>query len=126
MKLQPDCLRDVLIFIEAQTSLFSFIYISQSDIPDNLSDYSYDEIAYHIKQAELSNLIAVNSWYLDGGCTIKYLLPAGHKFLEDIREDTNWAKTKEISKKIGSFSIETLQQIASNVIASLVRSHFGL
>lgn len=94
MKLNPDCVRDVLLYVESNTDLKHFASISPSQMPDELSKYSADEVMYHIKQAELSALLDVPSWYLDGGCLIKYLLPEGHQFLANIREDNNWNKTK--------------------------------
>lgn len=46
----------------------------------------------------------------------------GYDFLEKIKNDTTWNKTKEISKQIGVHSIDVLTQIASSVISSLISS----
>ncbi|MRN27021.1 DUF2513 domain-containing protein, partial [Romboutsia ilealis] len=73
MKLNPDCVRDVLLYVENNTDLKHFASISPLQMPDELSKYPADEVMYHIKQAELSALLDVPSWYLDGGCLIKYL-----------------------------------------------------
>ncbi len=124
MKLNPDCIRDILLCVENGTSLKAPLSINYCNVPDVLSDYSFDEISYHAKQAELSGLISVMSWYYDGGFAIKYLLPAGHEFLSNIRNDSNWVKVKEISQKIGSSSLDVLKSIAANVISSLLRSYY--
>ena len=108
------------------SDLKHFITISPSELPDELSKYVPDEIMYHIKQAELSFLIEVPSWYLDGGCLIKYLLPEGHQFLANIREETNWNKTKEIAKSAGSNSLDALKQIATGVISAIIKAQLGL
>ena len=126
MKLNPDCIRDILLCVEANTDLQHFLSIGPQDIPEEISQYSLDEIMYHIKQAELSGLLIAPSWYLDGGCMIKYLLPSGHQFLSDIREDTNWNKTKEIAKTVGSNSLDALKQIATEVISSVIKNQFRL
>lgn len=123
MKLNPDCIRDVLLYVEGNTSLQEFVYVGPDEIPSELSCYSPDEVMYHIKQAELSRLIDTASWDLDGGCIIKYLLPEGHQFLSNIHEENNWKKTKEIAKAVGSNSLDVLKDIASNVIATLIQSH---
>ena len=77
-------------------------------------------------QACLLNLHTLISGvrYYDGGLTavIFDLTPAGHQFLADIRKDTNWNKTKEIVKNVGSDSLDTLKQIATGVITSLIQS----
>lgn len=80
MVLNPDCIRDILMHIEKNTDLNSWISISPDSLPGKLNDYTSDEIMYHIKQLELSNLICVHSWYLDGSCCISYLSPDGHQF----------------------------------------------
>lgn len=126
MKLNPDCIRDILLLVEHKTSLSNFLDIEPRKLPESLSNYQPDEVMYHIKQCELSGFLFVNSWYLDGSCLIKYLTPDGHKFLSDIREDSNWNKTKECAKKIGSDSLDALKQIASSIIITLIQSQFGL
>ena len=126
MILNPDCVRDILIYVEENSDLRHIVSISPQSIPDELSKYSCDEVMYHIKQAELSSLLNVASWYLDGGCSIYYLLPEGHQFLADIREDNNWNKTKDIAKSVGSNSLDSLKQIATGVITALVQSKLGL
>ena len=126
MKLNPDCIRDILLYVELNSDLRHFISISPSNLPTELEKYSSDEVMYHIKQAELSSLIETPSWYLDGGCLIKYLLPEGHKFLADIREDTTWNKTKEIANSAGSNSLDALKQIATGVVSAIIKSQLGL
>lgn len=122
MKLNPDCIRDILLLVEDSTSLDDYLDISPEDLPENLTNYSPKEVMYHIKQCEMSNLLLVASWYLDGSCMISYLTPCGHQFLADIRQDTNWNKTKAIAKSVGSDSLDVLKQIASGVIATLIQA----
>lgn len=126
MKLNPDCIRDILLYVESNTDLKHFLSISPKKFPEELSQYTDSEIMHHIKQAELSGLLIAPSWYLDGGCMIKYLLPEGRQFIANIREDTNWNKTKEIAKSVGSNSLDVLKQIASDVICSVIHAKLGL
>lgn len=125
MKLNPDCIRDILLLVEETTSLDYSLDITLEELPESLYHYSPEEVAYHVKQCELSNLLIVRSWYLDGDCSISYLTPEGHRFLSDIRKDTNWNKTIEIAKNIGSDSIDVLKQISTGVISALIQSHLG-
>lgn len=126
MKLNPDCIRDILLYVENNTDLEHPLSLDPHQIPDELSPYSGAEIMYHIKQAELSGLLLVPSWYLDGGCLIRYLLPEGHQFLSDIREDSNWNKTKDIAKSVGSNSLDAIKQIATGVITALIQARLNL
>lgn len=61
-----------------------------------------------------------------GSCSVVDLTPKAHEFINNIRKDTNWNKTKEVAGKVGSFSLNVLSQIATNVITSLINSYTGL
>jgi len=126
MKLNPDCVRDILLLVEQETSLEEFLTVFPLTFPDSFKNYSAEEVMYHIKQCELSGFIEVASWYRGGGCLIKYLLPDGHQFLEDVRSDNNWDKTKSIATTVGTYSLDALKQIASGVIQAVVKAQLGL
>ncbi|MEG2342472.1 MAG: DUF2513 domain-containing protein [Bacilli bacterium] len=123
MKLNPDCVRDILLSIEELTGIGKVIVFSTAKNL-NLDQYSDEEIAYHIQQCEYSSLIIVSSRFINGGCIIRDLTPSGHEFLANIRSNNNWNKTKEISKKVGSTSLNVMSQIAANVISELLKKSF--
>lgn len=127
MKLNPDCIRDILISVEEKTSLNDPIRFDPGKIPSTLTQYPDDVILYHVKQCELSGLFGGKTyWFLDGGCMVQYLSPLGHQFLSDIRSDNNWTKTKEIAHTVGSESLSAIKDIATGVISSLVQKQLGL
>ena len=123
MKLNPDCVRDILLLVEESCDYENYLDCP-SEVPESLKDkYSTNELFYHIKQCELSGLIRNVTWFADGeSCSIRDLDPLGHQFLADIRSDTNWNKTKDIAQKVGSTSLDVISKIASEVIASLLKS----
>ena len=51
---------------------------------------------------------------------LSYLRKIVDEFLAEIREDNNWTQIKNIAHKIGCTSLETLSNIATNYIASLL------
>lgn len=61
---------------------------------------------------------------MDGSCIIEDLSPSGHQFLADIRSDNNWNKTKSIAKSVGASSLTAIKEIATNVIAELIKAQF--
>ena len=84
-----------------------------------LTKYSHEEIIYHIRLCSQKSLILGVKYYDNGRLiTISDLSPLGHEFLSNIRENNIWSKTKESAKIIGSFSLDTLQQIAINIISN--------
>jgi|LGVF01.2.fsa_nt_gb hypothetical protein len=126
MKLNPECIRDILLDIEDFTNLNKpFVYQVPYKEETRLSTYDKETALYHIKQCELSHFFTGVNWFMDGGCMIRYLSPSGHQFIADIREDNNWNKTKEVAKSVGSNSLDALKQIAASIISSLIQSQLG-
>ena len=127
MKLNPDCIRDILITVESKTTLNTPVRFDPHSIPFPASNYSDDEVLYHVKQCELSGFFGDEThWFINNGCMVRYLSPAGHQFLSDIRSDNNWNKTKEIAKNVGSESLSAIKEIAAGVITSLIQKQLGL
>lgn len=126
MKLNPDCIRDILLIVEDTADFNSCPdYTHFFNNEDLTSKYSNKEIMYHIRQADLSGLL-YKTKYFKIGFLIEDLTPEGHKFLNDIRNDNNWNKTKNIANQVGSFSLDTLKSVSSGVISNLINQHLGL
>lgn len=127
MRLNPDCIRDILLDIEEYTSISKpFRFPDSIIVETRLSAYDKETALYHMKQCELSYFFSEIIWFMDGGCMIRYLSPLGHQFLADIRDDNNWNNTKAIAKTVGSNSLDALKQIASGIIAKLIQSQLGI
>lgn len=125
MRLNPDCIRDILLTVEEKTGFPAIIeYHKDMQVP-RLDSFSKEEIFYHLSQCKQSNLIH-DVKFNHSGCIIYGLTPSGHRFIEDIRSDTIWTKTKEISKSIGSSSLEVLKQISVGVASELIKTQFRL
>ncbi|WP_333860762.1 DUF2513 domain-containing protein [Clostridium sp.] len=124
MKLNPDCIRDILLTVEETPGVQPQTPYPIDGEYERLGKYSKDEVLYHINQCELSDFFTEVSWFCGGSCVIHDLSPYGHEFLANIRSDTNWSKTKEIALKVGSFSLDALSKIATSVVSSLINNHF--
>lgn len=123
MKLNPDCIRDILFTVEENTSFCAPMEYTDVTEYSRLRPYSNDEVCYHITQCKLSGHITEVNWFIGGTCLIQDLSPNGHELLANIRSDKNWAKTKEVANKVGSFSLDTLSKIAASVISSLINNN---
>lgn len=129
MKLNPDCIRDILLTVENETNFNNYLEYEKSTYSKFklLAKYNHDEIIYHISQCDKSHLIDDVEYYEVGDfIIIKDLSPEGHKFLADIRSDTVWKHVKNISKDIGVSSLSALTQIATGVVTTIIKSHLGL
>ena len=78
----------------------------------------------NVRQCEHSGLFLDVQHYF-GGFSIQDLSPYGHQFINDIRQDNNWNRTKYIAKNVGSFSLDVLKDISSQVITNLISNQLG-
>ena len=125
MKLNPDCIRDILLYVEEHTDLHKHVTFTETISDKKLERYTFDEISYHVKQCELSGYFERTSHSITGDCSVSYLSPAGHQFLSNIRADNIWSDVKEVSKKVGSNSLQAISQIASAVITAIIQNQLG-
>ena len=126
MKLNPDCIRDILLAVEDTSSYGKIISSFELYKSTSLSNYSENEILYHVRQLAWSKMLEQTDFYLDNSFSILDLSPQGHEFHNNIRSDDNWNKTKEFSAKIGSLAVSTLQSVASSIISISIQKYLGL
>ena len=125
MRLDLDCIRDILLTVEENTGYNKFMVINKmSNEYELLNKYDGDKVMYHIIQSKEHGLIESGSRDLGGNIPIGDLTPEGHKFLANIRENNNWNKTKKIANSVGSTSLDAIKQIAVNVISGVIASKF--
>lgn len=120
MKLNVECMRDVLMELE-QASYNESVRIQY--LHEKLSEYSQDEIDYTIIKLEEAGFVdAVIANYNNGKIVlvIDDITYAGHQFLANIQETKIWEKVKKTAADVGSFSVNTLSQIASAVVAQMI------
>ena len=120
MRLNPDCLRDVLLIVESASAFDKIVTATDFEQSSLFEKDSLETWLYHIRQAKQAGLLDDTKFTLDGLFLIKDLTPEGHEFLSNIREEHNWSKTKQIAAKIGSFSVNTISTIATNVVTSSI------
>lgn len=128
MRLNPDCIRDILFYVEENAGYSEMIpfYTNLERFNIKLkNDYPADVILYHLELCEEYGYLTIYSHTM-GAINVKRLSVSGHEFLENIRQDTNWNKTKEVAKSAGSTSIEILSNVASNLIIALISKKLGL
>lgn len=119
MKLNPNCIRDILLYIESETDFFKSINFKSSEYEKDFGyKYSKNEIIYHLKQCIDFNYIVASNMCIRGSVIVKDLTPVGHEFLEKIRDKTVWEKTKIVFNKAPIKTIESLADIAKAVVTT--------
>lgn len=122
MKLDEDCVRDIL-FVTEKYSNFDFPIRDATYFNELKQKYNQQKILYHIRQCDLSGLIYGFNKDFEG-LFVKDLTPSGHNFLGHIRKDENWRKTKEIARKVGATSLDVFIKVASNFVSDLISKQF--
>ena len=128
MRLNPDCIRDILLYVEENTGYKRPVPVLRSIRDFNIvlqNPYNPDEILYHIDLCKEYGYIHIYSGNISK-FYIERLSVSGHEFLENIRQEGNWNQTKSLAKQAGSISLNVISNIASNVISGIVAKHFGL
>ena len=114
MKLNPNCIRAILLTVEEKCSFNTpWQYEENSFDSEYLAELSHEEIIYHIRLASQSNLIQGVHYY-DGGKSIIIcdLTPYGHEFLANIRTGSLW---KKILSKGADASLPILMELAKDI-----------
>lgn len=138
MKLNYDCVRDVLLALEESLTIdveddgdYSYNSLLSNEIIqlDRLSKYSKKDIIYSVlKLIEVGYLNG--DIYNEGDGLISFCVNdikyKGHEFLQAIKSDTVWEDVKKITIKIGSISLPIISSIASNVISKLISNAMGM
>lgn len=120
MKLNPDCIREVLMEVE---SIEFNAELLLSDLCASLKNFSEDQIEYTCIKLEEAGLIKAMVVELENETSVPVIFDltyAGHEFLSDTRSNKMWETVKSTAGKIGAFSLKTLSQIAAGVIQAMI------
>lgn len=121
MKLNYDCIRDLMIFLEDNLTYTKSFWIADIKI----EGYSNDELIYTAEKL-------YEAGYISGNLTktlssryplilIQEITWQGHELLGNIRDNTVWKKLKsKISSVTTSVSIPILNSVASAILSELL------
>lgn len=123
MKLNPDCIRDILIQVETGEEFILYGYEDETNYEqlEHIKKYSHEENLYHA-------MLLIDYGIVKGMHGLCYeeimdLTYEGHIFLSNIRENNNWNKIKEICKKTSTaVSMQMLVYIATRYIEEKMKS----
>lgn len=118
MKLNHDCVRELLLAIESLPSETSWYPLTKIVVITHLSSksYSIEEISYAATCLKDANYIISQANFDPDYYVIKRLTWDGHQFLDNIRDDGAWKEVKKKVSILSSASIEILSSIASDFI----------
>lgn len=125
MKRDMDLVRHILIAVESADGPMS--------IPDlTPPDRSYEEVAFHVNLMRSHGLLdASQAIVADAGTYpighVDALTWDGFDYLEAIRDNNTWAKTKRVIKEaVGSTTLSVIKQTAELVALGAIKAQLGM
>lgn len=123
MKLNADCVREVLLSVESWDSVGR---ITPDKIHDMKPEFSEEEINYAMLKLDEAGLLQVEALPFPGEpvpqvALVKDITYAGHEFLAKIRPEKSWkAIINKIVKEGLPVTIEILKECAAGVVSGLL------
>ncbi|MCK8626269.1 DUF2513 domain-containing protein [Apilactobacillus kunkeei] len=131
MKLNHDCTRECLLFLEQELELNQSI--DPVDVINSLN-YTEDITSYALQKLREANYIVggVNisyDFYGNGSIEntpIKDITWEGHEYLNTVRDNRVWKKTKDITSSLKSVSLSMMKTVATQVLVGILKDVSGL
>ena len=129
MKLNVDCIRDIMLYLEEELGVdpengkFKSLTLHQIENEFD-SEYSKEDIWYTIYN--LKEIKYIEGTFKNSSSSIMYICNItnitwnGHQFLNSIRPKSIWEATKTGAKKLGTTSIAALSMISSEITKAIV------
>lgn len=124
MKLNHECIRDLLLYIEENLQYNDELEINKI----SLNNYSIEELLYTTEKLVEADYLVCYTIEVDGEYSILLvhsMTYKGHQFLDTVRDNQVWLKTKKTLSFLKSVSIEITSETASKVINHLIDKNFN-
>lgn len=148
MKLNPDCIRDIMMFCVDNTFVmdehrivkkdsicfasFHVLHVDEMAKTEKMRKYPFGELTYHVIQLSESGFLATD-FSLDTKDrkteflvpVIYYVTPKGYDFVAASAEKTQWEKSKSILAKLGGVSMSVMEKVVANVTSTAINQLMG-
>ncbi len=121
MKLNYDCVRDLLLTLEDCIYFkenLEYAHLSFDDLCKLLPKYTKSDIAYatlRLKEADYINVNIFRGENRFSGAIYSSITFSGHQYLDTVRNPKIWSKIKE---KAGSLSFNIILKMSESLIIS--------
>lgn len=122
MRLNPDCVRDIMLTLEEKLIPTEDGDIEQLTVEeicsfDQLSSYQRSEVIYIVKMLYDSSILKPGKRYISDICNrVADITPQGYKFIDSIKPQNKWIKIKSYVKPLGELTVKALFDLAiSNI-----------
>lgn len=143
MRLDIDCVRDLLLCIEENTGLRKSCFFIDTGLTESArftgdeskpfdyqlklnTKYDDDKLIYHLNyciDARLTTLSNTSTLYR---IVISDLTPSGHQFLNNVRDENVWKKVKSITSTFSSISLPMIGNTAAQILSAIIKHKLNL
>lgn len=140
MKLNPDCIRDVMLTLEDRLSIgtqesngkpeaFFFKSIQVTSLVQIMKEkYGNEDVIYSVVQLDIDGYIVVRKdpsardWSnLVSLKEILYITPKGHEFIASVSNANSWRdKIKPVLGKLGSLSLSIIEAVSKGMTGAVI------
>lgn len=102
MKLNQDCVRDIMLFIEKNVTFGMFLHLNDFIESSDLKKYDSKTIKYTLGKLDETKFLHSKATWIDNNLVMfstGMLTWDGHKFLDTIRDSKVWSTTKSVTEK---------------------------
>jgi hypothetical protein len=127
MKRDMDLMRELLLKLEAlPMRRGGIVNIPADDEAIAVEGYSVDQIDYHLSQIRRSGFIDEGGARPASGIGFRCLTPAGHDFLDSVRDPETWSRTKKAAAGAGGFTLDLLADLAKGFVRKQIEDRTGV
>lgn len=122
MKLNPNCMRDILLYLEEHLDISPELEYQEVDayqLAKHL-EYSIQEIVNTLLVLRDAEFIELATNGTLSQVDVYLITYNGYQFIESIRPKSVWEKVLSVSRHIGSFSIDLISQTTHEVLSAMV------
>lgn len=139
MKLDPECIRDLMLFCEEHTYIkaeevgnftcarYHVLYVDSMRLVPPLNKYDAGSLIYHVIQLSESGYLAtdfhfdpVENFRHNALPAIYYVTPKGHEFIASIVVKAQWDKTSKILRSLGSVSLTVIETVSKGIASAAI------
>lgn len=145
MKLNIDCIRDILLCVEDNTGYrkhASFVDIDKVSSLSNITGceapkiwpyqdelmktYTNQELMYHFKYCIDAKLLETDDRFGTQQFLVIDLTPLGHEAIANLRSPTVFETVKTLAEKLCVSSLTGICQLANSVTAQVIQAHLNI
>lgn len=131
MRRDIELIRLLLLRIEAQRlgiggAVDQVVALGASSSPLCLEGEDAIEVHYNMRLLAEAGYLDITKTQFTGSFNIRGLTWAGHDFLDSVRDDEVWRKTKDGALKAGGFTVDLLKDLAKAFMKKQIEERTGI